>query len=229
MRSQKQTKRQKRTAVTSRRLLPLVRTVPLGGSMFPPEIDTQLTFYSQHELTSGTAPYFAYPFITNAPYDADPAFGSTATQGLVEMAAIYKRMRVTSYTTEISMHNQSPWSADVYIQHTNTLNGVSSGGSNTDLTSTATNPNCTTRLLPSVYAGGMTFRNTKTIAQIVGSPAPATDDQWASQTNSVPIQATYLLIGCKTRNPAATFTDPIIFSVTIRFNTKFYDRKMLSA
>lgn len=221
--------RQKRTAATSSRLLPLVRSVPLGGSMFPPDIDTQLTYFSQHELYSSTAPYFAYPLITNSPYDADPAFGSTATQGLVEMAAIYKRMRVTSYTTEISMYNQSPWAADVYIQHTNTLNGVSSGGSNTDLTSTATNPNCTTRLIGSVYKGDLSFRHTKTIAQVVGSPAPSTDDQWASQTNSVPTQSTYLLVGCRTRNPSLTFTDPIIFSVTIRFNTKFYDRKMLSA
>jgi hypothetical protein len=214
----------------NREQLPMVRMVRLGGALFPPEMESELVFFTQRDLYTITAPYYAYPLITNAPYDVDPALGSTATQGLVEMAALYQRMRVLSYTAEVQMYNQSPWSADVFVQHTNTLNGTTAGGGNTDLGPTANNPFCTTHLLSGVYGGGSkAFRKTLSIAQVVGSPETLTDDRYASNTNSNPSDSTYLLFGAKTRNPSGTFTDPIVVSVTLRFRTRFYERKNLSA
>jgi len=186
-------------------------------------------FQENIALYSATAPYFAYPLHTNAPYDVDPAFGSTSTQGLTELANFYGTMRALSYETVISFHNTATQTAEVFIQHVNST-PVVAGGGNYDLLPNSMNQFTSTHLLGSVSAQSLkVVRGRYTVAQIAGTQAVRTDTEYQSATNSTPVNKTFLVIGARTLNVAGVFSNPVNALVQIRMTCLFSERKLLSA
>lgn len=209
---------------------PAMPVVRFGNNMFPAEVEAVVTWFGQFTLYSLTSPYYAYPISTNSPYDVDPALASTATQGLAELANIYYRMRAIKYDVEVDMLNNDENPIDVFVQHTNTLNGTTSGGGNTDLRPFSLNPFAQHKLLPyGTYAGTAKFTKSLQIAQVAGTHEVFTDDKWASLTNGTPTATTYCLMGAYTRNPSGSFNNGVFVTVKLRMHVRFYERKPLSS
>lgn len=170
--------------------------------------------------------FFAYILNSNAPYDVDPAVGSTATQIHSEMSAFYQLCRVLSYTVEVDFQNYGVIPTEVTVLHTNLANGVSAGGSAVDLTAYDFNRFAQRRFLGHAYSGnaGCTIKSTHSIASIVGSATPITDDNYASSVGAVPSDRTYILIGAKAASGSLT----VWVRVRLQMQVKYYDRKVLS-
>jgi len=209
--------------------LPRVTTIRAPGQIMPPQVMATVCFQENVALYSATAPYFAYPLHTNAPYDVDPAFGSTSTQGLTELANFYGTMRVLSYKTKITFHNTATQSADVFIQHVNST-PVVAGGGNYDLLPNSMNQFTSSHLLGSVSAQSLlVVEGNHTIAEIAGTEAVRTDTEYQSATNTTPVNKTFLVIGARTLNVAGVFSNPVNTLVQVYMTCLFSERKILSA
>lgn len=194
--------------------------------LFPTQTDATVGYSTTINLTAAN-PYYAYPLRPNAAYDIDPSLGSTATQGLQEMAALYGKMRVLSYSGEVDFVSIGIYPTEVTLMHTRIPNGVTAGGANVDLTLQDMNPMIQRAFLGHSYAGTgkHTFTFNKSISDIVGNKAPLTDDLYESTTTGVPSEFTYLHLGAK----ASTGNASVVARVRLFLHVRFTDRKLLTA
>jgi hypothetical protein len=196
----------------------------LRTPLFPPETFATVGYSAWVHLSG--SPYQAYPLYTNAPYDVDPALGSTSTQGLLELSAMYHAMRPMSYTSTLEFINQHTTATEFTVLHTNLINGVTIGGGAVDLTLLDMNPMAQHVTLGHAYGPARAVLTAShTICEVVGSKAPLTDSTYSSSTVTNPSDHTYLLIGAKT--PVGNVDAWV--RVRLQMHVKFYDRKMLSA
>lgn len=202
------------------------RRVTIPRSITPAEIDTEVVFTTSLHFSGYTTQ--TYPLFTNSPYDVDPALGSTATQGFAEFAALYQKCRVFSYYGNVEFQSAQGAPILIWVLHTNSTQGVGAGGSSTDLSDRDGNRFAHSRLLSHSYAstGHYLTSFSHSIKQIVGSPAPDTDDSYASDVTTVPTLHTYLLIGAK--DLSASNLD-LHIRVRLYMRTRFYERKIFTA
>jgi len=205
----------------------LPRPVQLG-TIIPTQAQSTVTYQFTFPLQNAGGMYYSRPFYTNAPFDVDPALGSTSTQGFAELASLYTRYRVLSYTSEIQVVTSGIYPTMVTVLHRNT-NASSAGGSSTDLDPYLGNPLSQHRLLGHAYSssGTHTFKASHTIAQVVGSTAPLTDDTFQSLVTSVPADVTFIEIGAHVHEPTGlqNLSGGVMVNLTLRMRTSFYERK----
>lgn len=172
-------------------------------------------------------PYYAYPLRPNAAYDIDPALGSTSTQGLQELAAIYGKMRVLSYSGTVDFISTGVQPQEVTLVHTRQPNGVTAGGANVDLTLQDMNADVQRAFIGHSYSGrgAHTFTFNKSICDIVGNKSPLTDDLFQSTVTGVPSEFTYLHLGSR----AASGNTFAYARVRLYLHIRFTDRKLLTA
>jgi hypothetical protein len=180
-------------------------------------------------LKSAAGYFYAQPFYTNAPYDVDPALGSTSTQGHAEMTTLYGKCRVLAYTSIVEASNSDIFPVALTVLHRNT-NLSSAGGSTTDFVPYIGNPLVQHVLLPHAYASRPAkIVATHTIRQIVGSDSATVADNFASATNTVPADTTFIEIGGHINSPVGTFyaTGTTVL-LTLKMLTRYYDRKQFT-
>jgi hypothetical protein len=197
---------------------------PMGNPqalISPNEYDVRLKFIDQVSATSAGT-FVNYNFNPNCPYDVDPAFGSTATAGFAELAALYQFQRTIGYQYEITCINTTAQDAQFTVINVNVTPPASAyyalAGNQFAQTRTAYNV--------TLYGSHVHFSGAHTVAQIVGSRTPETADSFASLTNNVPTDKVWLGIGVTNIGSAsATFVAMIQLEMWIRF----YERKNLTS
>ncbi len=198
------------------------------GTIIPSQVEAVVTFQYTFSLINAGGYYYARPFLTNAPYDVDPALGSTDTQGFAELAGLYSRSRVLSYQSDVQVVNAGVFPTMVVVLHRNT-NASSAGGSATDLDRYLGNPFAQHKLIGHGYSatGTHVFRASHTISQVVGSPAPLTADSFQSLNTAVPSDVTFIEIGAHVYDPsgASNLTSGVVVNLTLRMRTSFFERK----
>lgn len=218
----------KKTTRKPRRTLP--RLVQLG-TIIPTQAQSIVTYQFTFPLQNAGNAYYARPFYTNAPFDVDPALGSTSTQGFAELATLFTRYRVISYDSEVQLVTSGIYPTMMTVLHRNT-NASSAGGSATDLDVYLGNAFAQHRLIGHAYSssGTHTFKASHTIAQIVGSQAPLTDDTFQALVTSVPSDVTFIEIGAHVHEPtgAQNLTGGVMVNLTLRMRTNFYERKQFT-
>jgi len=200
------------------------------GALWPDTIDATVTYSTLITLKAAANYYYAYPFYTNAPYDVDPALGSTATDGHAEWSTLYSKCRVMAYTAEFEVANSDIYPMAIVVLHRNT-NLSSSGGSTTDFVPYIGNPLTQHGLMPHAYASQpRKFSSRHTIRQIVGSDSATLADNFASSVTSVPADTTFVEIGAHINSPTGTYmpTGATVL-VVIKMETRYYDRKQVSS
>lgn len=213
---------------TSRELL-APRRIRFMGTIIPDTLDTVVTYSAQITLKNVANFYWAYPFYTNAPYDVDPALGSTATQGHAEMSNLYGKCRVISYTTEFECINSGVYPTAIVVLHRNT-SLAAAGGSATNLVPYIGNPLSQHRYLAHAYArSDCRLKATHTIRQIIGSESAVLADNFASSVTSIPGDLTFVEIGAYINDPLGSYlVNGVGVLVTIRMDTRYYERKQLT-
>ncbi len=221
-------KRRVRRSPKELKLARIPRPLNFRGTLLPSTTTVNLGFSAVYALSAAASPYYAYPFYTNAPYDVDPAVGTSATQGLSQMAAMYSYMRVIRYygTCQVISNHDSP--VAVTLLHSNTSTGVTAGGANVDLTPYCNNPLAQTHMVGHVQSGSSThtFKFSHPITRVVGSEAPLLEENYASTTATLPSETTYLLIGFY--RPSGNLANAMTTHLRINFEIQFYDRKNLA-
>lgn len=202
------------------------RRVVIPRSITPSEIDTELVFTFSLHITGSSIQ--SYPLFTNSPYDVDPVLLSTNTQGFSEFSTLYQKYRTFRYSGHVEFQSAQGAPILIWVMHTNSAQGVSAGGSATDLSTKDGNRFAMTRILSHSYASTGHYINTfsHSVKQIVGSPAPDTDDSYAAEVTANPTQHTYLLFGGKDLTENSL---DLHIRVRLAMRTRFYERKIFSS
>jgi len=202
------------------------------GNIFPEEVDVILPFTSTFNLTSAATLYATKYLYTNAAYDVDPALGSTATAGFTEWSDFYSFYRVIGYEYELEVNNQNSIPMNFSVINSNNSLGLPSGiGVTTDLSVYSDNPHNQHTLLAHAYSskGHHVFNKQLTIAQVVGSMAPETEDNYRAPTTTTPVDLTYLLMGVTSVAGGTNYVaNNVNVVVHLRMLTRFYNRRQLS-
>lgn len=208
--------------------LPLRHILNLG-TILPDEVQTTVTYTTQFILSNLTNYYFAYPFYTNAPYDVDPALGSTATQGHSEMSTLYGMCRVVRYKYVVEFCNTGVFPSTVVVLHRNT-NLASAGGSATDFTSYIGNPGVQHALLgANTGPSKAVIKGSRDIQSVIGSESSNLADNYASAINGVPADTTFLEVGTKILSPAGNYLiHGVGVVITLKMITRYYQRKQFT-
>lgn len=201
------------------------------GNGFPDTFGMQVTFNSTIILKNVTNFYFTYPLFTNAPYDVDPAFGTTATVPHTELSQIYGRYRVLSYKYKLTYISTGLFPTHVIALHSNTLVSAS-GGNATNLEPYIGNRHVQEDWVGHSYSkeSKLKFNGKFNIDQIVGSRDADFDSTYSSQVASVPSNLTYLEIGAYVHDPAGTYLSAgVVVGVVLKFNVLYYENKNLTS
>jgi len=222
--SQSQTRRRKQFSSNRVRFNQFTNR-PMGNPqsfISPNEFDVNLKFIDSLSLSSAGA-FANYNLNPNCPYDVDPAFGSTATGGFAELAALYQFQRTVAYSYDITLCNGTGGFLQGTIINTNvTPPAIAYYGlagnqfAQTKTINQPTSANATVR-----------FRASHTVSQIVGSQTPETADSFASLTNNVPTDKIWLGIGITDLAGAAVTL--VYAQVQLTMSIRFYERKNLTS
>lgn len=188
----------------------------------PDEFDVTLKFRTQGSITDGAAALRYKEFTPNSAYDVDPAFGSTETYGFDEYAALYSYYRVIGYSYRLTVTNALALPVTCYVTNTNIQ--VSGAGSRWDLYST--NPHSQTKVLAALgsYPSTVTFKGRHSVAQILGSGAVETDDNFRSLTTASPADLIWLAFAVE--NLYANTTVNFAYQIDIKMRVRFYAREV---
>lgn len=199
------------------------------GHLLPEQVEAVVTFNNETRFDSNV-PSFSYPYYTNAPYDVDPALGSTATVGLAEFTNFYSGMRVLRYSGSVDFISEGQNPIQIFLLHAPDNLSITAGGAAVSLQPYVGNPHMQRFVLGHSTAsqGKHTFRFNKSITQVWGGPEPYTDDKFASSTTSVPSAKTYVLLGA-TSYVNNFATNPVRTFITLNMRVRFFQRKQLNA
>lgn len=208
----------------------LPRIVQLG-TIIPDQVVTALTYQFTFPLINAGGQYYAYPFYTNAPYDVNPALGSTNTQGFSEMASLFTRYRVLSYRSVVQVVTSGIYPTMIVVLHRNT-NASSAGGSAVDLDAYLGNPLSQHKMIGHAYSatGTHEFRAFHPITRVVGSEAPLTADSFQSLVTTTPTDLTFIEIGAHIHEPTGlqNLSGGVMVNLTLTMNTSFFERKQFT-
>lgn len=200
------------------------------GTIIPDQVETDVTYTCFKNLKNAANYYFAQPFYSNAPYDADPSVGSTATVGHAEMTALYNRCRAVAYTVEIHAFNIGSYPVSFIVLHNN-LNRSAAGGSAVDFLSLQGN-----RFTQMVVLGHATgpakavLRARHTIEEISGSKEVLTDDNYASLTTTIPANVTFVEVGIYSDPTAPVYpTQGVSYVMKLTYHTRYFERKQFNS
>lgn len=200
-----------------------VRVVKVGH-VVPEEVDTQLTWVYQGDL-SGPAPQVSTYFHTNDVYDVDPAIGGTSAVGFNEWSSFYSNFRVTGYIINLEITNLQDFPVSLFLIDSTIANpspGLAqslSGGPNGR--SYILGPKGSTQATRRV-------RYSKRIADVVGSKAPLTADNFMGTTDGTlrVVDHTYINLGINSMT-GANLSLGVAYLWRISHFTKFYGRKLV--
>lgn len=195
--------------------------------MAPAEATVRLIYAVTGNITNGGSPNAGQRWHTNAPYDVDPIFGSTAMAGFSQWAALYHFVRALRYRVIVEVTNNEPNPVTVFFIHSNNDQGTTG----TSAQAQAGNPLTKTILLsPNGYGGTKRIVMSHTISQIVGSPAPKTEDNYRSLTNAIPADLTWfgIYLNMGSVNTLTAFKG-VQYSLRIEQVCHFYGRNILTA
>lgn len=203
-----------------------------ADAILPNTYEAWVTYQFNFNLINAGGESYAYPFYTNAPYDVNPALGSTSTQGHSELSTLYGKCRVIHYDSLFECVNTGNFPVMITVLHRNT-NVSSAGGSAVDLSPYAGNAYVQHVVLGhySASSAHRTLRAHRTISQIVGSNAPRISDDYASLVSAVPTNLTFVEIGAKLHDPTGVtnlISPGIDVTLTLRMFTQYYERKQLT-
>lgn len=206
------------------------RRIRTLGNIVPDVLETDVTFTTFFNIKNAANYYYCYPFHTNAPYDADPALGSTATVGHAEMTALYSKCRALSYTVDAECYNIGSYPTIVTMINRNSILSTA-GGSAVDTRPYIGNP-----LVHHAVLGHATgparhrFKFSYNLRQITGTDEVLIDDTYASSTTSTPSNLTYLEIGAISDPSAPTYlTQGITTLLTLTYRVRYFERKQFTS
>jgi hypothetical protein len=203
-----------------------------AGTMVPSELDTTLPYFAIFNLTSAATLVSTKYLNANGAYDVDPALGSSATQGFTEMIAFFNYYRVVGYDYEIEVNNENNIPIIFTILNSNTTLGVGTGiGTSFDLSPYSNNPLSQSKLMGHAYNTSSThvFRGRHTVAQIAGTMATETEDNWRGTYTANPADLVYIIMGVTSAAQGVNFiTNNVNVVVRLFMNIRFFDRKPLS-
>jgi len=197
----------------------------LGSStILPPEAHVWLKFVDCISLLNAGASNATRRFKPTASYDVDPTLGSTSTAGFAEMAAVFQYYRVERYRYVIRVANRETFPLQVVVMDSNTDPGTGV------ITPFIGNANTKFKMISGTQGGPnmCSFRGKHTVAQIVGSSEVEFDDNFASLTNTVPVNVVWTTVGIDSGIGANTLNNGALVTIEIWMHVRFYERKNLS-
>lgn len=218
-------KRNFRTGKSAEHLKQKHKVSDQKSRIIAPETDVTLTYVECANLTLNGGGGVARRWTPNGAYDVDPVLGSTATPGFDEYAVFYDYYRVTSYRYEIDVANKEAFPLVVIVLNTNTDPGTTI----TNWVQYSAQEYCSSKILSATTGGSdsKTFRGAYTVAQVLGSIVPETDDLYSALTSAVPADLIWLGLGIDVPGNTVLFTDlGIDFNIKIYMNIRFYGRKI---
>lgn len=192
-------------------------------NIIPDQMDVWLAYPAGGVILTASSPNSAKRWQPNAPYDVDPALGSTSTPGFSEWAAFYSYVRCIEYAIEADIVNLDSLAANVYFTHTNTDPGTS--GTNNQLYAMGAYGH---QIILSPKGGMDRFKYAKhmTVQSLVGAIDVRTDDSFRSLTNTTPADLIFFGLGIGSTN-GSNFTTGLGYALTVRMRCEFYGRKNL--
>jgi hypothetical protein len=196
------------------------------GIVFPSEMRVRLPYTANGIITNAGATNIGQRWHTNAVYDVDPIFGSTATVGFYEISQLYHFYRCMGVKVWVELVNNESFPVIVYTIHSNNDLGTTGALA----AAQSGNPMCqTTMLAPNGYGGATRVISSHTISAVVGSTAPLYEDNYRALINGIPADLTWFGIYA-TAGPVNVFTvnKGISYAIRVSMDTKFYGRTVLT-
>jgi hypothetical protein len=228
-RRKKLTPRKKQPRRRQATLIPLTSVPRMrtdARRILPPEMDIVLAYQPNKTALNAGASTCGIRFYANGAYDVDPVLGSTTMPGFTTFigtsttTGLYNYYRVIRTGYNISICNNESFPVRVYTGFTNTDPGTVG---NIQLPG---NPMFKNALL-SAKGGNdrVTFKDSKTIATIVGSSGVETEDNFRGVYNANPVDLTYLFVGGNSV-AGAFLPNGISIAGSITMTIRFYDSKV---
>jgi len=186
----------------------------------PDELTISLMYRYSATLGSGVSGFAAKSFQPNCAFDVDPAVGSTETYGFDEYASLYTYYRVTSYTYNLTVVNQTDVPILAYVLNTN-VDPIVVG---TNYALYSTNPHCSSKLITNTSPNTHVFRGRMSVARILGSKESNVDNTFRSLVNANPEDKIWLGLGVE--SIGGTGSVYTTYDLKLIMRVRFYARQV---
>lgn len=216
--------RQQRRDVIPLTHVPKMRTY--RRNILPPEMDVVLAYQPNKSALNAAASTCGIRFYANGAYDVDPVLGSTVMPGFTTYmgtsptTGLYNYYRVIKVKYDLEFANLETFPVRAYAGFTNT-----DPGSTGNLQLPA-NPMFKSHLL-AAKGGNDTcrFRDTRTIAAIVGSGNVESEDNFRGTFSANPVDLCYLFAGGNSV-AGAFLPNGLAIAGSIYMTIRFFDSKV---
>jgi len=166
-------------------------------------------------------------YYRSSAYDPDPAFGSGAIPGFVELANMYLSYRVHKMVLHLSIANEEPKGIIVSVIPSNELHNVNSLSAS-DILEYGANVNAEKFLLSNAN-GGLTNKTVTVAAEGIALVGPQyrTALEYTGSTSGNPAIMFYINVGIVECQQNFTFQPDIC--ATIDYHIEFFDRRTLES
>lgn len=220
-RQKQRSKRVKRSKqMTKRAPQHVVRIKPI---MSADKLIVRLRYPFRKLLYSLASQTTSFRFVSNGPYDVDPALGSTPIPGFQEYSALYSYNRVVHSHFHVILANIESFPVNVYLIHSNTDPGTTG----IDWFEYANNAYGQIHCISSMQAQPAKTINSRIRPQtLVGDRTTNTDQNFVGTATSNPTDLTYVGIGVESAG-GTNLLNGVWVTGWLEMTVEFFDRKTL--
>jgi len=197
----------------------------MSNAVIPISQTSTLAYHTEGILNSVGLSQIARRWTPNCPYDMDPVLGSTATQGLSEMAAKFGYMRCLRTKYDFTIANLEVFPITLRIVQAN----FDPGTTGTGYSNLSTQDGGRIMELGAVGSGKDTLKLTGwcSVPRVVGDRSVKTDSRFSSTTAAIPSDQIWLGLGIETDGGNA-FLHGIDFNIDLYPIVHFWEHNVLS-
>jgi hypothetical protein len=193
------------------------------GLILPDRLYTALRYFKLGSISLATVPTGAFRYRPTAAFDVDPLVGGTTMAGFSELAGLYGQYRVTISKAILRVVNPNPVSPCIAILAPQNIDPGSSPSAGY-VNSLLENPYAKHKTVGISGSPVISLNSVMSTEKIFGSTEVYVDDNFRSDSASVPVNNWFWVLGFTTAN---LLPNPIQWDLTIDVGIEFYDRLFL--